>query len=327
MKINATEKLLTLDEEEESFILLEKPVIPDYSNVTARPLITFYFISDESIWDRFSFCMQRLDDFCAGDVYLGCYALLLRNLYPVLLSDSQAKNVVAYGLSPDSSAVKVFQDFMTFLQMGNALTALPQSPFSFTALTDGVCHALVYNLDACGALQAVCDGMTKVRPGGTVLLYTRHAGLPEELHALCALAHRESFQSCTVYTLTIDDALADYAGQNSSTAFISAQTEALLVRVNDTARLTQAMRNPASCPPDAYPYAIHLLDQTEAILLTLYDYLHDTELPVRANALKEAVMNYYIGIARHYDLQTYLHKLDLAAEAFYAAIETEFQQM
>lgn len=324
MKIKATDTCISLEENENSLSLFEKPASPDYSNVTTRPHTTFYYMEDESVWDRFRLDMLRLAEYCPDDPYLGCYALAFRRLYPVLLSTSQAKNVIGYGEASDCGAYKVYQDFMTFLQKGNALTPLAMSPFSLTAVANGSCFSLLYRLDTCPALTAVCDAAEKVKPGGLILLYTIKENYPPELNALLAQAETDRFGSCTVYTLIMDDVLADLVQANSSEAFIHTQTEELIKRVTDLQGLIQAMLAGSPLPGDAYLIAVSILQQTEEILLSLYDYLENDELPVLANALKESVLNYYTGISEHYDLTTYTEKLTHSSELFYTAIETEF---
>lgn len=322
MKITITDTCVSLEEGDQIFTLLERPIIPDYSNVTARPYFVYYYAKSETVWERFCFCMGRLMDLCPNDPYLGCYALVFRRLYSILLSGSQAKNVIGYGEALDCGAYKAYQDFMTFLQKGNALTALAISPFSLMAVANGSCYALLYRLDTCPTLAAVCDAIEKVKPGGLILLYTLKDTLPAELNALCGQAEKDSFGSCTVYALTMDETLADYVQANSSEAFILSRIEALLQRVGDLRNLTGAMLA-GSCSADAYPIAVIILQQTEEILLSLYDYLEDDELPVRANVLKEAVLNYYAGVCSHCDLTTYAEKLTQSSEMFYDAVAKE----
>lgn len=324
MNIKATDTCITLEENGDSLTLFEKPASPDYSNITVRPHTTFYYIDDESVWDRFRLDMLRLMDHCPDDPYLGCYALVFRRLYPVLLSSSQAKNLLGYGEASDCGAYKIYQDFMTFLQKGNALTPLAISPFSLTAAANGSCFSLLYRLDTCPALTAVCDAISKVRSGGTILLYTLQDDLSPALSPLLERAEKDSFASCTVYALTMDDTLSDFALANGSEAFIHARTEDLRKRVTDLQGLLQAMQAHSPLPGDAYLIAVTILQQTEEILLSLYDYLENDGLPVLANALKEAVLNYYVGIDGGYDLTAYTEKLTQASESFYAAVETEF---
>ncbi len=326
MKINVTDACVTLEEENEVFSLLNKPEFPDYTNVTPRPYFTYYYTESETIWDRFCFCMEKLPDFCPEDPYLGCYALMFRRLYPLLLSGNQAKNIIAYGTPTDCGAYRVFQDFMTFLQEGNSLTALAQSPFSFHALAEASCTALLYRLDTCPAPAAVCDAMEKVKPGGLILLYTLRDTLPPQLHPLGGKAERDSFGSCTVYALTMDEALSSFAHANSSEAFILSRTKEIQKRAGDLRNLIGVMLDGSSCPGEAYTIAAVILQQTEEILLSLYDYLEDDELPIRANALKEALLNYYVGICGRFDLTAYREKLTQASLVFFSSIETEFTQ-
>lgn len=324
MKIAITDTCISLSEKGQVYTLLEKPVLPDYSNVTTRPYFCYCVAKSETIWERFCFCMENLQGFYPDDPYLGCYALLLRHLYPLLLSSSQAKSAAAYGSSADCGAYRVIQDFMTFLQKGNALTALAQSPFSFTALSRGSCHALIYRLDTCPALAAVCDAITKIRPGGLLLLYTIKDTLPAELTDLCARAQRDHFGACTLYALTVDEALADFAGANGTEAFLLSRSAEVEKRVNDLHGLIQTMLSGATLPDDAYFISAAVLQQIEEILLSLYDYLEDDELPVRANALKESILNYYAGIDRNGDLTSYIEKMTQTSKNFFAAVDREF---
>lgn len=324
MNITVTDTCISLAENNQVFTLLEKPVFPDYSNVTTRPYFVFYYFEDETIWDRLSLDMARFADFCAGDPYLGCYAMILRRLYPVLLSSSQAKNIIAYGAGTDCMAYRVIQDFMTFLHKGNALTSLALSPFSLTAVYPGSCAALLYRLDTCPAPAAICDAINKVKPGGLILLYTIKETLPAELAALCAQAEKDNFGSCTVYALTMDGTLAEYARANGTEAFLLSHSAEITKRVSDLKNLIQSILSGAPLPDGAWLLTVMILQQAEEILLSLYDNLEDDELPVRANLLKESVLNYYVGISSHCDLATYREKLAHASKIFFAAVEREF---
>lgn len=325
MKITTSDTCISLEEGTGCFTLFEKPEHPDYTNVTERPHTTFYYVEDESVWDRFRLCMERLPDFCPDDPYLGCYALILRRLYSLLLSTSQAKNVIAYG-AQNCGAYPVIQDFMTFLHKGNALTALALSPFSLTAVQESGCCSLLYRLDTCPAKAAVCNAIGKVKPGGLVLLYTIKDTLPTELGELCARAEKDSFGPCTVYALPMDGSLSDYARANGTDAFVRSRANEVTARANDLRNLLQAMLAGAALPGDAYVIAATILQQIEEILLSIYDHLSDDELPVRANALKEAVLNYYVGISRHCELTSYREKLRLASENLFAAVNEEFSK-
>lgn len=324
MKINVYDACIALEYRGESLILLEKPQKPDYTNVTARPYYAFYYVEGESVWDRLCLSMANLMDYCPNDPYLGCYALILRRLYPVLLSSNQAKNIIAYGADTDCMAYRVIQDFMTFLHKGNALTALALSPFSLMAVYPSSCIALLYRLDTCSALAAVCDAISKVKPGGLILLYTVKETLPAELNTLCTRAEKDSFGSCTVYALTMDETLSDLVQANSTEAFLLSHSAEITKRANDLRGLIQAMLAGAALPDGVWLIAVTILQQTEELLLSLYDYLEDDELPVRANALKEAVLNCYVGISHHHDLTSYREKLAHTSEIFFAAIEKEF---
>lgn len=326
MNITITDTSIALYDDGKTFPLLEKPVFPHFhQNVTKRPYISSYYAATETIWAHCQAGMELLADYCHDDPHYGCYALLFHRLYPLLLSSSHAKNVVSYGPPADYGVYKVFQNFMTFLQEGNALTALPQSAYVFTTLKDGSCHAFLYCLDAFPSLPAVCDAIGKVRPGGLALLYTIKDPLPAEFNELCAQAETDRFGPCIVYAFTINETLSAFAYENGSEHVILSRAEEVLKRTGDLQNLVHAMLTDTSLPADAYLIAITILQQTEEILLSLYDYLEDDELPVLANALKECILNYYGGISRQCELTSYKEKLTQSSETFFAAIEREFQ--
>lgn len=324
MKISVTDTRVILTENDQDFTLMEKPTLPDYSNVTVRPYFSCYYMESETVWDRFCLCMEKLPSFCPDDPYLGCYALILRRLYPLLLSSSYAKNVIAYGAAPNCGAYPILQDFMTFLQKGNALTALSLSPFSLTAVSPGSCAAFLYRLDACPAPAAVCDAVGKVKPGGLFLLYTIGETLPAKLTALCAQAGKDSFGSGTLYTLTVDEASLDFARENGTEAFLLSHSAQITQRAGDLKGLIQAALAGETLSEDAYLIASVILQQIEEFLLSLYDYLEDDELPVRTNRLKEGLLNYFAGTCHHLDTTAYREKLTNLSEDFFSAIEREF---
>lgn len=326
MNLTITDIYITLEEGTETFTLFEKPDLPDYQNVTARPYLASYFAAGEPIWMRLQKNMERMTDFCHKDPYYGCYALLFRRLYPLLLSSSQAKNVIAYGQPADCGAYKVIQDFMTFLQEGNALTALAQSSFSLQTLGEQSCHAFLYCLDTHPALSAVCDALKKVRQGGLFLLYTLQDAPPAPFAPLFEKGEKDLFGLCTVYTFTVDEALSQFACANSSENIIFSRAEEVVKRTGDLQNLVQAMLAGASLSEEVYAIAALILQQTEEILLSIYDYLENDELPVLANALKEAVLNYYVGVSGQYDLTTYREKLTQSSEVFFPAVTVEFQE-
>lgn len=326
MKITITDTCITLEDNGEICKLLEQPVFPNFHhNVTKRPYISSYYETAETIWTHCQTDMEYLADYCHGDPCFGCYALLFRRLYPLLLSSSQAKNVISYGPTADCGLYRVLQNFMTFLQEGSALTALPQSTYAFTALGESSCHAFLYCLDVFPSLPAVCDAIGKVRPGGLFLLYTTNETLPADFSELCAKAEKDRLGLCAVYAFTMDEALSEFADANGSGNVLFSRAEEVLKRAGDLQNLVQSMLAGASLPKDIYSIAALILQQTEEILLSIYDYLENDELPILTNALKEAVLNYYVGLSGQFSLDTYREKLTHASEVFFAAIEREFQ--
>lgn len=323
MRLYTTDTSVILEEDAFTLTLAEKPAFPDYTNVTARPQIVYYYKEEETVWERYCLCMQRLGASCPDDSYLGCYALLFRQLYPLLLSSSQPKNAIIYGMPTGCAAALIYQDFMTFLQKDSALTVLGPSPFAFTAAAEGSCHALLYCLDTAPILRAVCDAIEKVRIGGIFLLYTNNDTLPAEIFSLCAQAEKTVFSFCAVYRFSVNDALLSFAGENGTSAFVSSHAQKIFIILDELRKLLQTMVDGATLPADDYTYAAALLQQTEENLLSLYDYLEDDELPILTNRLKEAVMD-LAAAAGAPEASGYRKNLTRLSECFLTSLEKEF---
>lgn len=323
--INDTNITLQTDDGASSCLLLTKPDIADYGNVTARPLVKSYHLIKETIWERFGQCIWNLESHCMEDPCLGCYLLTFGALYAPLLSSSQAKNVLYYGMESAGPFTVLLQDFMTFLQADNSLVTLPPNPFLFSGLANGTWHAAVIDLDACHDLQTICDAMTKVRQGGTIVLYTTSDMPAGGVSELLSYGSKTAFASCTLYAFTMDQTLCDLIYPYSAEALVLTQTEGLFTQMETLGTLTANILEGTSSPEDCL-YAIDLLRQTEAALFACYDYLENPELPIHANTLKEAVMDYYSGLPDQEDDrndQVYLENLRLAAQNFYAAMDSE----
>lgn len=329
MKITIHDTNITLltDDGASSCVLLTKPDIADYGNVTARPLVKSYHLIKETIWERFGQCLHNLEECCPEDSRLGCYLMTFSALYAPLLSSSQAQNVLYYGADSKSSFTALLQDFMTFLQADSSLVTLPPNPFLFSGLANSSWHAAVIDLEACHGLQTICDAMTKVRRGGTVVLYTILDEPSADVSELLSYGAKTAFATCTLYTFTMDQALYDLIYPYSAEALVLAHTEGLFTQMEILSALTQNILEGTSSPEDCL-YAIDLLRQAEKMLFACYDYLENPELPIHANTLKETVMDYYGELtdrADNRDSQMYLENLHLAAQNFYTAFDTEFR--
>lgn len=328
MKIEIDENKISLGSEDgrTSCVIMEKPEVDDYSNITARSLVTNYHLKQETIWERSCRFMRELQNVCRESPYLACYGLLFGQLYPVLLSGSQAKNIICYGVdAADRENVSgLFQDFMAFLQKNSSFILLPESPFAFSALLNKSCHAAVVSLDMCADLQIICDAASKIRNGGKLLLYTKKGDVPEKLPALINHACKREFASCAVYSIRIDESARSYAYENNSEAEIMPAVGLLIHKLEELKNLTSAMESGAECPLEAYTYAVELLSYMEGSLLDLYDVLENPELPVLANLLKEAVMDCYIGTAGRLESGTYFDRMRRDARFFYENMSAEF---
>lgn len=321
--INDTNITLQTDDGTSSHILLTKPDIADYGNVTTRPLVKSYHLVRETIWERFCECVQEINEHCRHDIHCDCYLMTFGPLYTALLSNSQAKNILYYGKKEASSFLSSLQDFMTFLQADSSLVSLPLHPLVFSGLANGSWHAIVMDLDAGCNIRTVCDAITKVRKGGILLLYTALDAPADDMAGLLHHAVKTAFSSCTLYTFTMEPSLCELLYPYSAEALVLTYTEELLTHAAKVNSLTQNILQGEYLPEDCR-YAMELLTTAEKDLLALYDYLEDPCLPVYANTLKEALMDCCIGLSDGTETQVYLDKLRLAAQIFFTAIESEF---
>lgn len=326
--INDTNITLQTDDAVSSYLLLTKPDIADYGNVTTRPLVKSYHLLRETIWERFVQCVQDLEKRCQNDSSLGCYLMTFGALYTPLLSSSQAKNVLYYGSESAAPFTALLQNFMTFLQTDSSLITLKPHPFLFSGLANGSWHAVIIDLDTCCDLQTICDAMTKVRKGGTILLYTTTDVPAGGVSELLGYSTRTVFSASALYVFTMDQALYNLIYPYSAEALVLTSTENLFTQMETLETLIRDMMAGNFRPEDCL-CAIDLLRQMEETLFASYDYLENPELPIYANTLREAVMDYYCApedAKNDSDTQIYLETLRLAAQTFYTAFDTEFQQ-
>ena len=99
MKIrNENNKIWLCDESGASCMLMQKPEIEDYGNLSKRALVTNYHLKEETIWERFCSLAFELQDECAESGYLTCYLLLFAELFYVFIGNGQMKNIICYGI-------------------------------------------------------------------------------------------------------------------------------------------------------------------------------------------------------------------------------------
>lgn len=306
------------------YVIMTKPEVDDYSNITARPLVVSYHLEEENIWDRACCFMRELQNTCGESPYLACYCLLFKQLYAVLLSNSQAKNIIGYGIDEKEHVSKGINSFMAFLQENSSFILMPEKPFAISVLLNKSCHAAVVSLDKCMELPVICDIISKIRYGGKLLLYTNNDIVPNWPDSLISRALKESFGSSTVYSITVDTELSSFACDNNSESEIIPSVGNLLNMLEELKKFTTVMENNTECPLEIYPAAVELLWQIEKYLIDLYDVLENPELPVFANQFREAIMNYYIGIANQFDAITYFDRMRREARVFYEKIGAEF---
>lgn len=317
--------ILHTEDASASCTLFVKPDIADYGNVTARPLVKSYHLVRETVWERLVRCVKTLEAGSLSDTRFACYALVFSALYPLLLSDSQAKNILYYGLPDAGSFHAALQDFIGFLREDNCFVPLPHNPSVFSGLAGGTWHAAIIELDSCDSLRTVCDAMTKVRTNGTVLLYTTKTAIADDMEPLISLAAKKiCLSTCALYVYIMDGELSNILSPCTSEALVLAGMETLVKQLeairNFVENTTQGQYDPACCL-----HTVRQLGQIENTLFTFYDYLEDPLLPVRANTLKEAVMDCHATMEEHGDTQICLKNLTSAAFAFFAAAEHEFR--
>lgn len=323
MKIKIEDDKIMLDEEGGGTpcVIMKKPEIDDYSNMTKRPLVVNYHQDEETVWTRSCHFVQKLQIVCENSPYLGCYLLFFSGFVSVLSASSQSKNIICYGMEGEGATADAFQDFVTYMREENSFIVLPKSPSAFSALLDSACHAAIVCLDVCEDLRTVCDAVSKIRRGGILFLYTRKDGVPAVLSGLLSHAQKRAFGSDTVYSITIDAGIRAFAEENNSEAAMVPLLNMLLDKFGELRELIPRLKADSI---DGYLYAVELSGQMETLLLDLYDALENPELPVLANGLKEAAMDCYIGIYGRTDMQRYFHRMLQESGTFDEAMQVEF---
>lgn len=309
------------------YVIMKKPEVDDYSNITTRPLVVNYHLMKETIWERSCSFMNELQSICGESPYLACYSLLFKQLYPVFLSSSQAKIIFSYGIDEKDQISKRFHSFMTFLQESSSFIVLPEKPFVFSALLNKSCHAAVVSLDICMDLTIICDIISKIRRGGKLFLFTIRDDVPNEMAELIDRALKSSFGSNVVYSITVDDDISLFACENNSESGLMPSVGILLNMFEELKKLTAIIERNTECLLEVYPTAVELLWKMEKQLIILYDALENPELPILTNLFREALMDCYIGEVGQFDKRTYFDRMWRKAQTFYEKMETEFGQM
>lgn len=326
MKIEICDDKILIDNENDGkpFVIMKKPDTDDYSNITARPLVTTYHLTKETIWERACNFFDKLQIICEEKQYFDCYILIFMEMYSILMSTSQAKNIISYGMEKDSEAVCLFREFMDFLQIGNALVSLPAKPNVFSALLNKSCHAAIVSLDVCNDMRTICDIVSRIRIGGKVFLYTIKDSACDCLSGLFRYAKKYTLNSCVLYSIAVNADVSTFAFENNSEALILPLVNDLLSKFEEFKYLMPIMKRPDECPLEVYTYAIELMSKMEHMFLELYDVLENPDLPILANTLKEAVMDIYIGSSNGFDIESYFNRLICEMENFCAMMEREF---
>lgn len=323
MKIKIENDRIELDNEdgETPCVVMKKPEIDDYSNVTERPLVVNYHQEEETVWTRSCRFAQELQSVCGDSPYFGCYLLFLGEFVSVLMANSQTKNIICYGMDGERKAADAFQNFVSFMRKESSFIILPKRPFVFSALLNSSCHAAVVCLDVCEGLRTVCDAANKIRSGGTLFLYTQKDDVPAELSGLLCRAKMRVFGSCAVYSVAMNADIRAFAEENSSEAAMVPRINVLLDKFGELRMLIPLLKDDSI---EGYLYAVELSGQMETLLLALYDALENPELPILANGMKEAVMDCYIGISGGNDMRRYFHRMQQEGKAFTEAMQAEF---
>lgn len=306
-----------------AYTVMTKPEIDDYSNLTVKPLVTNYHLVQETIWKRSCRVVQEMQDSCKDSPYFACYIMLFASLYPMLISSSQAKNIICYGMNRDEGVLVLFQDFMGFLQENNSLIDLPPNPFALSAILNKSCHAALVSLDACTDNQTIYDAISKLRNGGLLLLYTNQDKAIDE--SLSHLATKQVFDSCIIYAINIDERISTAAFENNSESMILPIIDNLMTQFEDLNSLTNTIVQTSGLSLESYPYAITLTNQIERNLIELYDIIEQPRLPIFANAMKEALMDCYIAASNRLDMETCLERLYKETDTFNEAMISEFK--
>ncbi len=318
------EKILLEDENGISYVLMQKPEIEDYHNLSKRPLVVNYHKEEETIWTRFGRLLSGLWETCGKSGYFACYAILFAELYPIFTDNSQMKNIICYGMDEADGATAIFHNFADFTQEGSSFIALPATSFVFSAVLNKSCQAAVVCLDAVLELRTVCDAVSKIKKGGRLFLYTKNGEIPAVFSALPGLTEKRALGSWAVWSIPIGEEIMAFARENDADAAVVPQVSRLYSAFEELENLMEAAEQCVQIPPQAYLRAVELLWEMEEILFCLYNILDNPELPVLANALREAAMDCYIGSFHRDEIRDYFDRMRQENAIFAEAVRAEF---
>lgn len=325
MKIEVEkERLLLCDENGVSHVLMQKPDIEDYRNLSKKMLVTHYHLKEETIWERFCGCMSALEKRCGESVYFSCYSLLFAELFPVFIGNSQMKNIICYGMEEADGAVAIFRNFAEFTQEGSSFIALPASPFVFSAVLNRSCQAAVVCMDVCRELQTICDAVSKIKKGGRLFLYAKNGEMPAAFSTLSGLLEKKVPGPCAVWSVPVGEELLAFAQENDADAAVMPEVSCLCGIFEELETLIRAVEQEEQIPPQVYLRMVELLWEMEEIMLRLYNILDNPELPVLATVLREVAMDCYIGSFCRDEIGDYFDRMRRESTVFAEAVRAEF---
>lgn len=319
------DKILLCDDNGVSCMLMQKPEIEDYNNLSKKTLVVNYHMEEETIWTRFCGIESALQETCGDSAYFACYSMLFAELYDVFVKNSQMKNIICYGMEETDGSAALFQNFTEFTQHGSSFITIPANPFALSAVLNKSCQAAVVCTDVCDELRTVCDVAGKIKRGGRLFLYTKNGDIPAAFSTLPGLSEKRAFGSSSVWSVSAGDALLDFVEENDSESAMLPSLNRVIYNFEELENFIPVMESHEEAPPEAYLRAAELLWEMEDAMLGVYAYLDNPELPILAALLRESVMDCYIGCFMWGEKKHYFERLRQNAESFREAVRTEFK--
>lgn len=308
----------------DNILLIPKPDYDNLQNLTRKPLLRSYHLSFPSLWDKTVSCAQTIAGLSKEPTVTAGAEFIFAALYAKLTSNSQRKTILCLDMPTGNGLIEILHDFIIFVNPENSMITLSSQSCGLNAVQSQSCHILLCCLEQCADFSALCDAVCKVRPGGFLLFYTFGQPSFPGLSFLLTPAKKLSYGSFTLYETASDTDLFSQAAPYTTDAKTEKTLSDIASIVDSLLPFFSLSETTQTADVSLYLSSARLLSNLENALLSLYDLLENTELPLLVNRLKRETMYCYIAMTDGDDYIPYENKVKQQCAVLIPLLEQEF---
>lgn len=296
--------------------------INEYSNKTSKPLCNTFIMEGETICGK----IKQIEEQIKGNE---CYAAVLREVFQILISDSQVVNLLLICGKEHLQLFNILKAFAEFINPQNNLIWLTGSRNAVSVAANNSFKAVIMQAEECNKDTFVFwDLIGKVRNNENIILYTeKKESIFEPVETVFQGGKVYGGKNSAVYRITADEELKEKAlNYSSDVALIRTGETILSLSLEVLSQMNQVKNKEVmQLSAETMLSVVKKLHIIEEYILKVYDNLENTDLKFMANALKTCAMDYYTELTENNSNDIYLHRMIESAEKFEEAVEKEFE--